>query len=130
MGLSCLTEVTGAVRKSDRLYIHSHTYLFPHRTGLHVSNNPVDQKCTGDSNPMKLQYTGVDVTYARVEKYKYIEVKVSFTTITSRSLFHNNIQLQRQSAAPPCILTRLLHLVTTGRQLSQHHLTYLPSHLL
>ena len=42
-------------------------------------------------------------------------------TITLRSLFINNIQLQCQLVVPMCILTRCLQLYITGQKSSQHY---------
>ena len=68
---------------------------------------------------MECQYTGVFLTYTRVEKYKWLEVKVSFKTITLRSFFCNNILLQCQLVVPSLVLTRCIQLETTVHQSSK-----------
>ena len=68
MGFSHMTEVRGAVRQPVRLYNHSHVYLSPCRTEVHVSNNPVNQKCTEESNLVECQYTGIYAMYTQVER--------------------------------------------------------------
>ena len=42
--------------------------FIPLRTGVNISNNPVDSKFTEDSNPVEYQYTGVAITYMQVDK--------------------------------------------------------------
>ena len=80
-GFSHLTEVTGSMRKSDMMSGPQPHIFIPCRIGVHISNNPVDWKCTEDKIPMKRLYMGVAVmctrvavTCMQVRDYEYINI--------------------------------------------------------
>ena len=58
-----LSDVSNGICTKIIQDIGPQPYIFiPLRMGVHTSNNPVVWKCTEDSNPMELQYTGVAAT--------------------------------------------------------------------
>ena len=85
---------------------------------MHGGNHPHETSVHGGSRHVQVSSHHIHAS-VQVQKYKYIEVKVSFAAITRTSLFSDNILLQCQLVAPIYILTILIQLVTTGRHSPQ-----------